>query len=179
MPWLDSSPTSRVFIQAVLSPLTASAWSTSEPTTYGANGLSADTIKVALFDNTVSPDASAAVGSTGYNTGTWTTGKEQSNAGWSAGGLALASKTFSVLTAGSQTTASAVNFDAADAGGAGIGNVTLSGAYGCLVYDDTITTGSTVAKQGMCFNYFGGIQAVTAGTFTVVWDNTGVFKFTN
>ena len=174
--WTDSSPTSRVFIQAMLNPLTASAWSTTEPTTYGANGLSADTINVALFNNTVSPDASAAVGSTGYNTGTWTTGNEVVDVtNWVAGGRALASKTFSVLTAGSQTTASAVNFDAALPGS---GTGTLTAAFGCLVYDFTITAG-TVAKQGMCFNYFGGGQSVTGGTFTIIWDATGVFKFTN
>ena len=115
MPWTDSSPTSRVFIQAVLNPLTASVWSTTEPTTYGANGLSSDTVDVALFNNSVSPDASAAVGSTGYNTGTWTTGNEVTDVtNWVAGGRALGSKTYSVLTAGSQTTASAVNFDAAE-----------------------------------------------------------------
>lgn len=177
MPWTDSTPTSRVFIQAVLNPLTASVWSTTEPTTYGANGLSADTVDVALFNNSVSPDASAAVGSTGYNTGTWVTANEVTDAtNWVAGGRALASKTYSVLTAGSQTTASAVNFDAADLAGAG--NVTITNAFGCLVYDTTITAG-TVAKQGMCFNYFGGAQSVTAGTFTIVWDVTGVFKFTN
>ena len=177
MPWTDSSPTSRVFIQAVLNPLTASVWSTTEPTTYGANGLSADTVNVALFNNSVSPDASAAVGSTGYNTGTWTTGNEVVDVtNWVAGGRALASKTYSVLTAGSQTTASAVNFDAADL--AGGGTVTITNAYGCLVYDTTITAG-TVAKQGMSFNYFGGAQTVSGGTFTIVWDVTGVFKFTN
>lgn len=177
MPWTDSSPTSRVFIQAVLNPLTASAWSTAEPTTYGANGLSADTVNVALFNNSVSPDASAAVASTGFNTGTWTTTNEVTDAtNWVSGGRALASKTYSVLTAGSQTTASAVNFDAADL--AGGGTVTITNAFGCLVYDSTITAG-TVAKQGLCFNYFGGAQSVTAGTFTIVWDATGVLKFTN
>jgi hypothetical protein len=61
---------------------------------------------------------------------------------------------------------------------AGNGNVTIASAVGCLVHDDTITAG-TVAKQGMCFDYFGGTQSVTAGTFTIVWDATGVFKFTN
>jgi hypothetical protein len=176
MPWTDSTPTSRIFTQAILNPLTASAWSTTEPTTYGANGLSADTINVALFNNSVSPDASAAVGSTGYNTGTWTTGNEVSDTNWAAGGRALASKTFTVLTAGSQTTASAISLDAADL--AGGGNVTLTNAFGCLVYDNTITAG-TVAKQGMCFNYFGGAQSVTAGSFTIIWDSTGVFKVTN
>jgi len=175
--WTDSSPTSRIFAQAILNPLTASAWSTAEPTTYGSNGLSADTVNVALFGNSVSPDASAAVTSTGYNTGTWTTANEVTDAtNWAAGGRALASKTFSVLTAGSQTTASGIAFDAADL--AGGGTVTISGAYGCLVYDATVTAG-TVAKQGLCFNYFGGSQSVTAGTFTVTWDSTGVFKFTN
>lgn len=175
--WTDSSPTSRIFVQAILNPLTASAWSTTEPTTYGTNGLSADTINAALFNNSVSPDASAAVGSTGYNTGVWTTGNEVTDAtNWVAGGRALGTKTYSVATAGSQTTASAVSFGAANT--AGGGNVTISGAYGCLVYDSTITAG-TVAKQGLCFNYFGGSQSVTAGTFTIVWDATGVFKFTN
>lgn len=177
MPWTDSSPTSRVFIQAVLNPLTASAWSTTEPTTYGANGLAADTVNVALFNNSVSPDASAAVASTGYNTGTWLTANEVTDAtNWVAGGRALGSKTFSVAVAGSQTTASAVSFGAANL--AGGGTLTITNAYGCLVYDTTITAG-TVAKQGLCFNYFGGAQSVTSGTFTIAWDATGVFKFTN
>src|SRR5258707_14949972 len=101
MPWTDSSPTSRVFIQAVLNPLTASVWSRTEPTTYGANGLSADTVKVALFNNSVSPDASAAVGSTGYNTGTWGTANEVTDAtNWVSAGRPLASKADSVLPGG-------------------------------------------------------------------------------
>jgi hypothetical protein len=48
--------------------------------------------------------------------------------------------------------------------------------FGCLVYDDTITT--PVADQGLCFNYFGGTQSVTAGTFTVVWSASGIFRIT-
>jgi hypothetical protein len=68
-------------------------------------------------------------------------------------------------------------FDAADL--AGGGNVTLSNVYGCLVYDATITAGTGgVAKQGCCFNYFGGGQGVSAGTFTIVWNANGVFRFT-
>src|SRR5258708_6981883 len=154
MPWTDSTPTSRGFIQAVLNPLTASVWSTTEPTTYGANGLSADTVNVALFNNSVSPDASAAVGSTGYNTGTWVTANEVTDAtNWVAGGRALASKTYSVLTAGSQTTPSAVNFPAANP--AGGGHLTITNAFGCLLYDFTLTAGPG-AKPGMCLNYFGG-----------------------
>jgi hypothetical protein len=182
MPWTDSSPTSRIFAQAILNPLTGRVNQATSPTGYdttsgGSGGLLADTVDVALFGNSVSPDASAAVTSTGYNTGTWTTGNEVTGSGiWAAGGRPLASKTYSVLAAGSQTTPSGISFDAADLAGAGSG--TLTNAYGCLVYDSTISAG-TVAKQGMCFNYFGGAQSVTSGTFTVVWDSTGVFKFTN
>jgi hypothetical protein len=179
MPWTDSSPTSRIFIQAILNPLTASAWSTTEPTTYGAGGLSADVVNVALFGNSVSPNATVAVGSTGFNAGTWTTGNEVIDTGgsnWVSGGRQLQSPTYTVITAGTQTTPAAVAFDAADLAGAG--NVTIAAAFGCLVYDNTITAG-TVAKQGLCFNYFGGTQSVTAGSFTVIWDTTGVFKITN
>jgi hypothetical protein len=179
MAWTSSTPTSRVFIQAVKNPLTESAQGTSNlalPTTYSTTGgILSDTINAALFNNTVSPDGSAAVGSTGYNTGTWTTGNEVTDAtNWVAGGRALASKTYSILTAGSQTTAAEVNFAAANL--AGGGTLTITNAFGAFVYDNTITAG-TVAKQGLCFNYFGGGQSVTSGTFTIVWDATGVFKF--
>ena len=157
MAWTDS----RIFAQAMLNPLTASAWSTTEPTTYGANGLSADTINVALFNNSVTPDRMAAVGSTGYNTGTWLTANEVTDANWAAGGRAVANKTYTV-----DVGSTSICFHADNLSGAG--NMTVSNVFGCLVYDNTITAG-TVAKQGMCFNYFGGAQAVTAGTFTVVW----------
>jgi hypothetical protein len=68
-------------------------------------------------------------------------------------------------------------FDAADL--AGGGNVTLSGVMGCLVYDDTITAGTGgIADEGACYNYFGGSQSVTAGTFTILWNASGIFRFT-
>lgn len=174
--WTDSSPTSRIFTQALLNPILGRVNAVTAPTTYVS--LTADAlVKAALFNNTPSPDATAAVGSTGYNTGVWITANEVTGGGgWVSGGIALASKTFSALTAGTQTTASSIAFDAADLAGAGPS--TIAGAFGCLVYDGTITAG-TVAAQGMCFNYFGGTQSVTAGTFTIVWDVTGVFKVTN
>jgi hypothetical protein len=48
--------------------------------------------------------------------------------------------------------------------------------FGCLVYDDTLTT--PVADQGVCYNYFGGTQSVTAGTFTIQWGAPGIFSLT-
>ena len=58
---------------------------------------------------------------------------------------------------------------------AGAGNVTIAAAFGCLVHDGTITAG-TVADQGMCYNYFGGSQSVTAGTFTIIWATVGAVQ---
>jgi hypothetical protein len=136
----------------------------------GWTGLDSDTVKVALFNNSVTPDKDAVVGSTGYNTGTWTTGNEVTDAtNWTATGRALAGKGVTTPSAG------VVMFDATDL--AGGGTVTISNAYGCFVYDDTITAG-TVADQGVCFNYFGGAQSVTAGTYTIVWNANGLFRFT-
>jgi hypothetical protein len=173
VPWTDSSPTSRIFQQALLNPIMGRAWTTAAPTTFGS--FSADAMTVALFNNTTSPDANAAVGSTGYNTGTWVTGNEVIDAtNWVAGGRVLASKTF--VSAGSgQTVAGSVTFDAADLSGGG--NVTITNAYGDLLYDATVTAG-TVAKQGMAFHYFGGAQSVTAGTFTIVWNANGLIQVT-
>jgi len=50
---------------------------------------------------------------------------------------------------------------------------TLTAVFGCLVYDNTLT-----AKYAYCWNYFGGSQSVTAGTFTVVWSGSGILQFT-
>lgn len=133
-------------------------------------GLDSDTVKVSLFNNSVTPDKDAAVASTGYNTGTWTTGNEITDAtNWVAGGRSLAGKGFTTPSSG------VVMFDATDL--AGGGTVTLAAFYGCFVYDDTIT-GGTVADQGTSYHYFGGAQQVTGGTVTIVWHTNGLQRIT-
>ena len=138
----------------------------------GYAGLGADTVNGSLHNNTITPDKDAALTSTGFNTGVWTTTNEVTDAtNWVSGGRALASKTFTTPSTG------VFMFDAADL--AGGGNVTLTNATGLLVYDNTITAGTGgVAKQGVCFNYFGGPQSVTAGTFTVIFNVNGIVRFT-
>lgn len=135
-------------------------------------GLGADTVNVALYGNTGTPDKDATLATSAYNAGQWVTGNEITDAtNWVAGGRALASKTITNPSTG------VMMFDAADL--AGGGNVTLSAVFGCLVYDNTITAGTGgVAKEGVCFNYFGGSQSVTAGTFTILWSANGIFRFT-
>lgn len=156
---------SAIFQQAMLNPIMGLLWTTAKPTTMGS--LSADTVNAALFNNTTTPDKTVAVGSTGFNTGVWTTTNEVTDVtNWTSGGRALASKAFSI-----DTGSSSVCFQAAATAGAG--NVTIANAYGCLVYDSTITAG-TVAKQALCYNSFGGTaQGVTAGTFTILWATVG------
>jgi hypothetical protein len=133
-------------------------------------GLDSDTVRAALFNNSVTPDKDAAVGSTGYNTGTWLTANEVTDAtNWAAKGRQLGSPTFTTPSTG------VYMFDAADT--AGGGTLTIANAYGAFVYDDTIS-GGTVADQGVCFNYFGGAQAVTGGTFTIVWSANGLYQVT-
>jgi hypothetical protein len=139
----------------------------------GYAGLGADTVNVALFNNSITPDKDATLATTAYGTGQWASGaNEVSDTNWAAGGRPLASKTLTVPSTG------VFMFDAADL--AGGGNVTLTNATGCLVYDNTITAGTGgIAKQGCSYHWFGGPQSVTAGTFTVIWHATnGIMRIT-
>lgn len=131
--------------------------------------LDADTIKASLHNNSITPDNDVSAANSAFNAGQWTTTNEVTESGqWASGGVALASKTVD------SGTADVVFFDAADTASGSAAD--LASVYGCLVYDDTLTT--PVADQGICYNYFGGSNSVVNGTFTVVWAATGVLRFT-
>lgn len=138
-------------------------------------GLDGDTVKAALYNNSTNPDKDEALATAGYNASTspWVTANEvtdsDGSSDWVAGGIALGSKTVTTPSTG------VVMFDAADTTHAN--TVTITNAYGCLVYNDSIT-GGTVADQGVSFHYFGGAQSVTTGTFTIVWHANGLFRIT-
>ena len=132
--------------------------------------LDTDVPKVALYDNDITPSADVTAALSAYNAGSsqWVaSGNEDTDTNGAAGGRPL-------VSAAVTTGAGYVMYDAADTTGAG--NVTLAAVYGCLVYDDTLTT--PVADQGLCYNYFGGSQSVTAGSFTVQWHANGIMRFT-
>lgn len=136
-------------------------------TTFDLNA-PADTYKVALYNNSVTPDKDAAAASTAYNTGTWLTANEQSQTtNWPAAGVALASMTITTPASG------VIMFDAADTASAA--GTTLSNVYGSLIYNDSKTS---PADQGVCYNYFGGANSVTSGVLTVVWNANGIFRIT-
>lgn len=125
-----------------------------------------DTFKAALYNNSITPDQTVSSANSAYNAGQWANTNElSSSTDWPAGGVALTSVT-------SAFTAATYKFDAADTASAGSA-ATLTNVYGCLVYDDTIA--SPVADQGVCFNYFGGANSVTSGSFTIVWNASGIF----
>jgi hypothetical protein len=154
---------SAIFAQAMLNPLLGRSWTTAAPTTYSS--LSADTINCALYGTTPTPNKTDTLANSAYNAGQWVTANEISGTNYTAGGNALASKTFAL----DATATNDVIFNAANPTWT---TATIAAAFGDLVYDNTIT-GGTVAKQGLCFNYFGGSQTVTAGTFTIQWGTPG------
>lgn len=133
----------------------------------------ADTFKAALYNNSITPNNDETTDVlTAYNgaASQWVVANEvidTSGGGtdWPAGGVALAGKTVDV------SVADFVKVDANDtASGA---TADILNAFGCLVYDDTLAT-----KVGMCYNYFGGANSVTAGTFTIVWHANGIVRYT-
>lgn len=135
---------------------------------YGASSTQnfhSDTVNAALYGTTPTPNKDDTLAHNAYNGagGQWVTANESTGTNYTPGGSALASKTETEATG-------TVTFDAADLSWA---TVTLSGVFGCLVYDNTVTN-----KYAFCWNYFGGSQAVTAGTFTVQWNASGIFTIT-
>lgn len=124
-------------------------------------------IKAALFNNTITPDATVASASTAFGAGVWAANEVFDAAEWATGGVALGSVT-------STFSSNVYTFDAANT--ASGSSATLAAVFGCLVYDDTIA--APVADQGLCFNYFGGTNSVTDGTFTIIWNASGIFTIT-
>ena len=130
--------------------------------------LSTDTYSCALFKTTVVPTnkyGTATKAKTEYEgTGsTWSATNQSSGTGYTAGGKALTSVTWTQAT-------NVLHFKAANLTWT---TVTVT-AYGDLVYDTT--TGHT--NSGLCYNYFGGQFTSSGGTFTVTWSATGIFKVT-
>lgn len=131
-----------------------------------------DVFKAALYGTGATPDRDATAANSAY-AATWSGTAEiidTSGGGtdWPTAGVSLGTETLTTSAGG------IVMFDAPDtASGA---TADIAAVFGCLVYDDTIA--SPVADQGVCFNYFGGSNSVTNGTFTIVWAANGIFRIT-
>lgn len=133
--------------------------------------LDADAIKVALYDNDITPDSNVTAANSAYNAGQWTSALNEvfEAITWPQGGVVLGGQTLN------SATNDVVFLDANDtASGAG---ANLANVFGCLVYDDTLA--APVVDQGICYNYFGGSNSVVNGTLTVVWNANGILRYTH
>lgn len=148
------------------------AWSASAVFAYAVLQLtsnsikpSTDSYKVALYGNSGTPDRTVTTAAlTEYNgtSSQWVTANEASGTGYTAGGVAVTPISITQST-------NVVTFTSSGTPQWTTATIT---AYGCLVYD------TTVSNEGFCYNYFGGVQSVTAGTFTIVWNASGIATFT-
>lgn len=157
-------------------------------------GNTTDVYKVALYNNSITPDKDAAVAACAYNTGQWASANEVSQAGqWPAGGVQIGATAGQVSgvaanLAVSTPSSGVIMLDANDTSSNTA--ATLANVFGTLLYNDTKTatpgagsgnvgTGTApTADAGVCFNYLGGTNSVTGGTFTVVWSANGLFRIT-
>lgn len=130
--------------------------------------LNSDTLKAALFDNTITPSQTVASASTAYGAGVWASGGEADAVSWPAAGIALSG-------VASGFSSNVYTFDATDTTG-NDSTTDLTDVYGTLIYDDTLTT--PVADQGICYIYLGGANTVVSGVFTIVWAAGGIFALT-
>lgn len=126
-----------------------------------AFNLDTDTFKVALFNDSVVPAQDATLANSAFGAGTWASNEVFDGAEWPTGGQALDTITSAFL-------AHTYKWDAADEVSTGT-SATLANVYGCLVYD------SSLSNYGICYLYFGGANSVTDGTFTVVFNSSGIF----
>lgn len=115
--------------------------------------LEADTIKVALLDNSHSFNAD-------NNTWSDVSANEISGTGYTAGGEELTNKSVTQ----DDTNDKAV-FDADDVSWS---SATFT-AYHAVLYDDTLANDDLI-----CSIDFGGAKSVSSGTFTIQWDADGI-----
>lgn len=117
-----------------------------------------DTIKCAMFTDTVTPNFSTdtAYGAAPYNA------NEVSGSGYTAGGVTLTTKAFTEAVTGS------VVFDADDAQWT---SSTITNAMCALIWDDTTTT--PVADVALCLVDFVTAASTSNGTFTITWAAPG------
>lgn len=117
-----------------------------------------DTIKHALFPNTITPDFDNDVG---YGTHS---ASESSGTGYTAGGLAASGKTITVVSG-------SVKWDCDDPSWSGL---TISGVRAMLTFDDTVTSDRGLALVNLAADY-----GVVAGTLLIQLATNGLFLTDN
>jgi hypothetical protein len=119
----------------------------------------ADTIKVLLTTSTYTPNQDTHEFKSSIT-------NEVAGTGYTAGGVTLGSKSISVDTASNETRFVAGNVQWTTA--------TFTARY-AVIYEDTGTAGTSSL---LGYVDFGVDTSVSAGTFSITWDATGVLKIT-
>lgn len=128
-------------------------------TTQLALDLDLETHKVALYTNSVT--AADLTTDTAYGVGAWASNEVPNGTGYTTGGVALTGTTFVHTATGVCT------FDATDSAWT---TSTFSSVRGCLIYADALAGNNAIAAIT-----FGADYSVTSGTFTIVWNASGIF----
>lgn len=121
--------------------------------------LDAETHKVAMFTNTITPNFSTdtAYGVAPYNA------NEVSGTGYTAGGNLLTTTTLTESPAGT------LMFDAADTSWT---SSTITGARCALIYAD-----ANAGNEAIVLVNFGADYSTSNGTFTISWNALGIFTW--
>lgn len=137
--------------------LYVATWIDIVDTTQLAIDLDLETHKVALFNNSITPNFSTdtAYGVAPYN------GNEVTGTNWASGGVTLTGTTIS------ESPTESLMWDATDVS---VATVTVSGARCALLYADAL-----VGNNAICLVNFGADYAATAGTFAIQWASGGIF----
>lgn len=128
-------------------------------TTQLAIDLDLDTHKVALYTNSLT--GTDLTVDTAYGVAPWNANEIPNGSGYTTGGELLTGTTYTHVSAG-VTKFSATNTPWVSS--------TFSGVRGCLIYADAL-----VGNNAIMFVNFGADYAVTAGTFTIQWNASGIF----
>lgn len=120
-----------------------------------------DTIKVALLSNAYTPNQDT------HDYYDDVSANEVSGAGYTTGGITLASKSI--------TYDGATNVIVLDAADVTWSSSTITARY-AVVYDDSPATAATKPLIG--YVDFGSDQSSSSGNFTITWDATGIVRVT-
>lgn len=123
-------------------------------TTQLALDLDLETHKIALYNNTDTPNFSA-------ETGGFSTTNEVTGTNWASGGVAITTTTVSESPSGS------LMFDAADVS---VASTTLTGVRGAKIYADALAGNNYIVGIN-----FGADFSTSNGTFGVQWASGGIF----
>jgi hypothetical protein len=126
--------------------------------------------KIALYNNSITPDYGVTAANSAYNVDQWATANEVYGTNWAQAGKTLATAGTgggSTNPAMTQSPAGTLKYDLDDVI---VASATFSNASGCFIYGDSYTP-----KIGLVAVPFGGAYSPNNGTFTIQWPAAGVF----